>query len=558
MKVRFCIFLFVFGTGISQAFEGFPSPTDIFTSTESPYCKNCEDGDCLNDDPIEDIIDSNIIWRTNTLGPKGELPAMPGAKGFGVYTRPAKNAKVYKVTNLNASGDGSLKDCIDKTGARVCVFEVSGRIRHTKTLRIENDNLHIAGQTAPSPGIVIHAPATTVAASNVVIEHLRLMSSDELTNNDLYDTKGYDNRDVLQISNSKRAIKNVVINHVTMTFGIDGILGLWYEVDNVSIRNSLMGLVLNFSIHADVVEKGWNSLENHPLHTLIGHEVNNVDMTRNVIAYAEGRLPRSGAANLFYSENVNYGTDRNKFVDLYTRDGEGYNKTTGASVVGNVFITDRDKQKIVNLRAESEGNIDLYFSQNQLQLNYGKKNSTPSASQAIFHDGGKYKLRSSSLALPHPKAKPTKPIAENDVLDLVGARPSQRIPLESEVISNIKNRKGELINCYSETGDARFDKVLADKRYGYDDHEAPSIAERCELDKKGWTGWKDWLLPTSVVNRRTISSRLPATNELSDILPSGYSKLEAFLHACSRKVELNHGECDKDFIDNNGREWLPK
>ena len=65
------------------------------------------------------------------------LPVIPGASGFGMETPAGRYGKVIRVTNLNASGPGSLKACASDTdGARVCVFEVSGIIRITSDMMI--------------------------------------------------------------------------------------------------------------------------------------------------------------------------------------------------------------------------------------------------------------------------------------------------------------------------------------------------------------------------------------------------------------------------------------
>src|SRR3982751_5545436 len=57
------------------------------------------------------------------------LPVIPGAAGYGMDTPAGRGGRVMRVTNLNASGAGSLKACVSDTqGPRVCIFDVSGTI----------------------------------------------------------------------------------------------------------------------------------------------------------------------------------------------------------------------------------------------------------------------------------------------------------------------------------------------------------------------------------------------------------------------------------------------
>ena len=57
------------------------------------------------------------------------------------------------VTNLNAKGPGSLQAACDAKGPRIVVFKVSGTI--DGDVKIKNDFITIAGQTAPGDGIMI-------------------------------------------------------------------------------------------------------------------------------------------------------------------------------------------------------------------------------------------------------------------------------------------------------------------------------------------------------------------------------------------------------------------
>ena len=66
-----------------------------------------------------------------------DLPIFPGAHGFGTDTRAAyggsSNPTVYRVTNLNSSGSGSLRQCIEGSGPESASLKFPGRLSHRQT-----------------------------------------------------------------------------------------------------------------------------------------------------------------------------------------------------------------------------------------------------------------------------------------------------------------------------------------------------------------------------------------------------------------------------------------
>ncbi|TDZ55091.1 putative pectate lyase C [Colletotrichum trifolii] len=99
--------------------------------------------------------------------------AFPGAEGFGRFATGGRTGKVYKVTNLNDSGEGSLRDAVSQPN-RIVVFDVGGIIKINARI-VVSKNIYIAGQTAPGGGITVYGNGFSLSnANDAIVRYIRI------------------------------------------------------------------------------------------------------------------------------------------------------------------------------------------------------------------------------------------------------------------------------------------------------------------------------------------------------------------------------------------------
>jgi hypothetical protein len=171
------------------------------------------------------------------------LIASPGAEGYGRFAKGGRGGDVYHVANLEDSGVGSLRDAIKtkKAGVpRTVVFDVGGTIKLKKELRMEGvKGLTLAGQTAPGGGITLRDHGVIFnQCSDLIVRHLRFRLGDETKTSE----------DVINMGPENEGCRDVILDHVTATWGIDGIMDV-YAADRFTMQWCLFGEALNDSTH---------------------------------------------------------------------------------------------------------------------------------------------------------------------------------------------------------------------------------------------------------------------------------------------------------------------
>ncbi len=270
--------------------------------------------------------------------------AFPGAEGAGRLVTGGRGGSVIEVTNLNDSGAGSLRAAVGASGPRTVVFRVSGNITLNSRLSIKNDNITIAGQTAPGDGICLRGYDFIIDADNVIIRYMRFRLGDSLSVE--ADALG---------ANSKSGI---IIDHCSVSWSVDEAAS-FYDNSEFTFQWCFVTESMKYSVHS----KGahgyggiWGGM--------------GVSFHHNLLAHHDSRLPRFQGSRGESTPETEIVDHRNNVI--YNWDGNSaYGGESGNhNMVANYYkygpATDSKRNRIV----EPSDNIGKWYVEDNFVFGY--------------------------------------------------------------------------------------------------------------------------------------------------------------------------------------------
>lgn len=456
------------------------------------------------------VVGATIMyWSGSLVGPalktaagvsQETLPVFPGAEGFGSTTVAGRGGAVYVVKSLSDGGAGSLRECVEATGPRVCVFEVGGTIDLTDFLRVKNPYLTIAGQTAPYPGVFLRYKDLRVQTHDVLIQHITVGAGD------------YDDNGVILANNGDAdgfgalgSAYNVVFDHVTAWFAIDESVTFYpsggLAPHDITLSNSISAKSLDDSIQ---YEGG-----PHSMGPLSGPGNQRISMIKNIIAHNSGRNPK--LAGTQYGEVVNnviynWGNSATKLeYGQSGGSGSGSGEYVPAIVaaVGNAYYRGVNSGSKPPISLASIDGSSFYLDDNRLE---GAEYIDDWASSLVWSSN---QISSQAKASSWNWGSGVSVLPASQVVGWLaaqaGSRPAERQAFDQAIVNDILNaqngiKSGQIIDCVQ--------------------------PESCAKSAGGW--------PVFSPTQRGLE--LPA-NSNGDDDGDGYTNLEEWLYEMAAEVE---------------------
>ena len=347
------------------------------------------------------------------------------------------SARILTVTSLDDDGPGTLRAAMTSPGPRVIVFQTSGLIRLKSDLILQSGQVTIAGETAPSPGIVLTNGTLAIRASDVVISHLAIYAGANS------DPKIAENRDALNLYGSPGRnirITDVVLRNISLGWGIDENLGIQGDTDGLKIERALITQPLRNAGHPKGI---------HSMNLLLGNRAGRVIITGSILASSEQRSPRLTQGNrVSFFNNLIYGPGR---VATHIDSSKEVFNAGAIDIVGNVYQPNADtkcRQPFIRIDQrffDREPKTSIHLADNVLVGEHAKclKESISVEASALSP--------ARLTQVPGWNLAPARAVVPK-IFGEAGAHPAARNPIDARAIREIRDGTMRIINTEADVG----------------------------------------------------------------------------------------------------------
>jgi pectate lyase len=360
-----------------------------------------------------------------------DVPAFPGAEGFGAMAKGGRGGRVVLVTTLNDRGPGSFRAACTARGPRTVIFRVGGLITLESPLEITEPYLTIAGQTAPGDGICLRSNVVKIMAHDVVVRFLRFRLGDV----------GKLESDAFSIYTPSR---NVIVDHCSASWSTDETLSATGDIANVTIQWCLIAESLNRSSH----HKGA-----HGYGSLI-HATGGLSLHHNLWAHHTQRNPRLGDNNY-----------KPPFPTFDVRNNVMYNWGTMCSGLtdGDLKVNyvhnyirpgpSSSNRKPIVLRPDTATErVRYYVEGNHVEGRPELTSNNADMFEPLEHNGRKlFSLFNTPFTVAPVLTVPARDVYEA-VLAGVGATVPARDAVDTRIVADVRSRTGRIIDSQQQVG----------------------------------------------------------------------------------------------------------
>jgi pectate lyase len=364
------------------------------------------------------------------------LPVFPGAEGFGTRTRAGRGGKVFTVVSLADSGPGTLRAALQDDSPKTIVFRVGGVIELKSLLFVAHPFVTIAGQTAPGDGIVLKDFGVVITTNDVLIQSIRVRPG----NKGAVKPDQNDAIAVLGPTGKSKGSYNVVLDHISASWGEDETISTWFAPHDVTISWSIVSEALNRSRHPK---------KTHSAGLLVGDHSDRVSVHHDLLAHNDFRNPlliSGGTHDVVNNVVYDWGSLVTEIVD---------DAPTAVNIVGNWYRPGPSSRTPYEILVNPSGKKQaprLYVSGN---TKWGEA-SAPTDDWARVHYGwsnaATERFRASNR---FPTAAITMSAASEAmkrVLDYAGAIAPRRDAVDQRIVADVKNGTGSIIDSPEQVG----------------------------------------------------------------------------------------------------------